>query len=66
MPKKQPIEPPKVDWAAFVAARRLDELRRQHCRPSQMIEQHARNEWDSGPARVRYYRDRITGKIPPR
>jgi len=65
MPKEQP-EPPKVDWAKFVEARRLDEQHRQHCRPSQMIERHAREEWDSGPARFRYYLDRITGKIPPR
>ena len=41
MPKKQDREPPKIDWAEFVEARRLDELRRQHCRPSQMLHRHS-------------------------
>lgn len=66
MPKKRPPAPPKFDWATFVAARRAHEWNRQHNRPSQMIERHACKEWDSGRARVRYYRDRIRGKIPPR
>jgi len=66
MPKKQDPEPHKIDWAEFVEARREAEWNRQHNRPSQMIERHACKEWDSGRARVRYYRDRITGKIPSR
>ncbi len=41
MPKKQDREPHKIDWAEFVEARRLDELRRQHCRPSQMLHRHS-------------------------
>lgn len=41
MPKKRDTDPPKIDWAKFVEARRLDELRRQHCRPSQMLHRHS-------------------------
>ena len=41
MPKRRPPEPHKIDWAEFVEARRLDELRRQHCRPSQLLGRHS-------------------------
>jgi len=66
MPKKRPPDRPPIDWAAFIEARRDHEWNRQHNRPSQMIERHACKEWDSAAGRVRYYRDRITGKIPSR
>jgi len=59
MPKKQDREPHKIDWAEFVEARRLDELRRQHCRPSQMLHRHSQtwrepytpkvSKWLGGP-----------------
>lgn len=42
MPKKCPSEPSKIDWGEFVEARRLDELRRKHCRPSDMLRRHSR------------------------
>lgn len=41
MTKKQDPDPRKIDWAEFVEARRLDELRRQHCRPSQLLGRHS-------------------------
>ena len=41
MSKKRPPDQPPFDWAEFVEARRLDELRRQHCRPSQMLHHHS-------------------------
>lgn len=41
MPDPSQPERPPFDWAEFVEARRLDELRRQHCRPSQMLHRHS-------------------------
>ena len=65
MPKKEKPVPPQIDWVEFVEAMRLRELSRRFNRPSQMLERHRAVEWDSGRARVRYYRDVITGKITP-
>jgi hypothetical protein len=53
MPKKQNPDPRKIDWAEFVEARRLDELRRQHCRPSQMLHRHSQT-----------WREPYTPKVP--